>query len=85
MKFMNKWGLALLPAFALATPALALAPPTLSDPQQPGSVIIFPKFVAAQVHVDGNLATTIPQTEIELGAVCPPALMAVATAPSINR
>jgi hypothetical protein len=73
MKFMNKWGLALLPALAVATPALALDPPGLSDSQQPGSVIVFPKFVAAQVHVDGNLATTIPQTEIELGAVCPPA------------
>jgi hypothetical protein len=73
MKFMNKWALLLAPAFVVATPALALAPPTLSDSQQPGSVIIYPKFVAAQVHVDGNAATTVAQTEIELGAVCPPA------------
>jgi hypothetical protein len=72
MKFMNKWGLALLPALAVATPALALNPPQLSDSEQPGSVIIFPKFVANQVHVDGNTGFTVAQTEIELGAVCPP-------------
>jgi len=76
MKFMNKWGLALLPALAVATPALALNPPGLSDSQQPGSVIVFPKFIAGQVHVDGN-TFTVPQTEIELGAVCPPAFINV--------
>ena len=41
----------------------------LNDASEPGSVIIFPKFVANQVHVDGSL---VAQTEIELGAVCPP-------------
>jgi hypothetical protein len=69
MKFMIKWGLALLPALALATPTFAAQ---LSDSEEPGSVIVFPKFVANQVHVDGNL---VAQTEIELGAVCPPAMV----------
>ena len=66
MKFMNRWGLALLPALALATPAFAQQ---LNDSSEPGSVIIFPKFVANQVIVDGS---SVAQTEIELGAVCPP-------------
>ena len=73
MKFMNKWGLALLPALALATPASA----QLADTTQPGSVIIFPKFVnslfaagGTLLNVDGN---SVSQTEIEIGAVCPPA------------
>jgi hypothetical protein len=73
MKFMNKWGLVLLPALALATPASA----QLADTTQPGSVIIFPKFVnslfaagGSLLNVDGN---AVSQTEIEIGAVCPPA------------
>jgi hypothetical protein len=40
----------------------------LSDSQEPGSVIVFPKFIRGTVTVDG-VAT--PQTEIEIGAVCP--------------
>jgi hypothetical protein len=78
MKFMIKWGTLLIPAFALAAPAFALAPPGLSDSQQPGSVIIYPKFVnslfngGSLLTVDGNL---VSQTEIEIGAVCPPAFV----------
>ena len=34
----------------------------------PGSDILFPKWIAGTVVVDG---VTLPQTEIELGAVCP--------------
>jgi len=80
MKFMIKWGLALVPALALATPALALAPAGLSDSQQPGSVIVFPKFIggapgatgsAPRVPVDGIAGLTVSRTEIEIGAVCP--------------
>jgi len=50
---------------------------TLSDSEQPGSVIVYPKVVGgapgvagsvAQVNVDGNLVSF---TEIEIGAVCP--------------
>ena len=40
----------------------------LADSQQPGSVIVFPKFIRGFVPVDG---TAIPQTEFEVGVVCP--------------
>jgi hypothetical protein len=40
----------------------------LADTSQPGSVIVFPKFLTGTVVVDG---VTVPKTEIELGAVCP--------------
>ena len=55
----------------------------LSDAQQPGSVLVFPKFVGGDpgvagsqppVHVDGIVG--IARTEIEIGAVCPPAFVA---------
>ena len=69
MKFVTKWGLALLSGLAVATPALALAPVNQADLAQPGSVIIFPKFInTPAVLVDGS---TMPRTEIEVGAVCP--------------
>jgi hypothetical protein len=69
MKFISKWALVLLPALALATPAFAL-----NDSEEPGSVIVFPKFVnAARVTVDG--APLIARTEIEVGVVCPPTLL----------
>jgi hypothetical protein len=69
MKFMTKWGLALLSGLAVATPALALAPVNQADLAQPGSVIIFPKFInTPAVSVDGG---TMPRTEIEVGVVCP--------------
>jgi hypothetical protein len=69
MKFIRKWGLALVPGLALATPSLALGPPNQADISQPGSVIIFPKFInMPAVTVDGVL---VPRTEIEVGAVCP--------------
>jgi len=68
MRFISKWALALLPALALATPAFAL-----NDSEEPGSVIVFPKFInAAKVHVDG--VANISRTEIEVGIVCPPTL-----------
>src|SRR5438477_11893575 len=69
MRFKMRWALALLPVLALATPAIAQVPPTLADPNEPGSVLVFPKFVNNDaVSVDGAL---LPRTEIELGAVCP--------------
>jgi hypothetical protein len=77
MSFINKWGLALIPALALATPAFANV--LLSDSEQPGSVIVYPKFInslfggGSLLNVDGNL---VSQTEIEIGAVCPPAFVA---------
>jgi hypothetical protein len=68
---MLKGALLLMPMLALATSAFAQARPVgLSDSQEPGSVIIFPKFInMPAVVVDGQL---VPRTEIEIGAVCPP-------------
>ena len=72
MRFGIKYGALLLPALAVATPAFAINPPTLSDSQQPGSVIIFPKFVNAPAVVTDGDNAVLPRTEIEIGAVCPP-------------
>src|SRR5437868_7873291 len=61
--------LLLIPALALAMPAFAqVRDPRLSDSQEPGSVIVFPKFIRGTVAVNGR---STPQTEIEIGAVCP--------------
>jgi hypothetical protein len=68
MNFIKKsvWSaLLLLPALGLAIPAAAQQ---LADPSEPGSVIVFPKWRTGTVVVDG---VTLPQTEIELGVVCP--------------
>jgi hypothetical protein len=74
MKLIAKCALLLMSALYLATPAFALPPAGLSDSGQPGSVIIYPKFInLPAVNVDGNL---VPRTEIEIGAVCPPAFVA---------
>jgi hypothetical protein len=61
----------LMPALALASPALATdggTDPRLANQQTPGSVIVFPKFVKGTVAVDGAPAE---KTEIEVGVVCP--------------
>src|ERR1700730_8383411 len=75
MNFMTKWALALVPGLALAMPAMALAPADQADLMQPGSVIVFPKFMnLSQVHVDATAASVgilVPRTEIEVGVVCP--------------
>jgi hypothetical protein len=69
LKHMIKLALLLIPALALTMPAFALAPGGLSDSEQPGSVIVFPKFVnMPAVTADGN---QVPRTEIEIGAICP--------------
>jgi hypothetical protein len=77
MHWMTKCGrglLLLLPALAFATATLAQdqtpvgRDPTLSDSQEPGSVIVFPKFVRGTQTVDG---VVLPATEIEVGVVCP--------------
>src|SRR6516165_2080564 len=83
MKPIAKWALLLIPVFALAMPASAFPPAGLSDSGQPGSVIVYPKFVnslfggGSLLNVDGNL---VSQTEIEVGAVCPPAFAAAGNA-----
>jgi hypothetical protein len=61
----------LVPALALAAPAFAQAarPTTLSDSQEPGSVIVFPKFIQGTVGLPEG--PTAPITELEIGVVCP--------------
>jgi hypothetical protein len=74
MKFILKCAVLLAPVLALATPAFAYPPNLLADTSQPGSVIVFPKFInMPAVSVDG---IPTPRTEIEIGAVCPPAFVA---------
>ena len=79
MKFITKCALALMPALALATPAFAQLvttdPAGLADPSQPGSVIIWPRFMTGSVTVFPGTpgAFTAAKALIELGAVCPAA------------
>ena len=57
-------------ALGLAPAALAQAPDTAAtESQEPGSVIVFPKFVRGTVTVDDR---TTAQTEITIAARCPP-------------
>jgi hypothetical protein len=61
----------LIITFAVASgpPAWAqLRPATLADSQEPGSVIVFPKFIRGTVAPDG---VSTPRTEFEVGVVCP--------------
>jgi hypothetical protein len=62
--------LLIIPALALAMPAFAqVRPTTLSDSQEPGSVIVFPAFFQGTVTLpEGPVA---PITELEIGVVCP--------------
>ena len=56
-------------ALALAMPSFAQAPEAiLSTSDEPGSVIVFPKFTKGTAVVGG---TTSPRTEIEVDARCP--------------
>jgi len=56
---------AILAVAALQVQAQALDP-RLYDPNEPGSVLVFPKFVR------GTVAAGVPATEIEISAHCPP-------------
>jgi hypothetical protein len=62
--------LLIIPALALAMPAFAqVRPTTLSDSQEPGSVIVFPAFFQGTVTLpEGPVA---PRTELAIGVVCP--------------
>jgi hypothetical protein len=40
----------------------------LNDSEEPGSVIVFPKFVKGSVTING---TAVPKTEIEVSVLCP--------------
>jgi hypothetical protein len=60
----------LVPALALAAPAFAqVRATTLSDSQEPGSVIVFPKFIGGNVPLPEGVFA--PATELEIGVVCP--------------
>jgi hypothetical protein len=60
----------LIPTLALALPALAqVRPTTLSDATEPGSVIVFPKFVQGIVVLpEGG---TTPISVLKISVVCP--------------
>jgi hypothetical protein len=51
-----------------APPAPPVRDPRLSDPQEPGSFIVFPKFIKGTVAVDG---VPTPQSVFEISVVCP--------------
>jgi hypothetical protein len=56
-------------ALAPAMPSFAQAPEAVSSTsEEPGSVLVFPKFSKGTVAVDGVIR---PQTEIEVGVRCP--------------
>jgi hypothetical protein len=61
----------LVPALALAAPAFAqVRDATLSDATEPGSVIVFPKFInTSPVYLPEGVSA--PVTELEIGVVCP--------------
>ena len=73
MKFKTKGArlaVLLAPALALATPALANpAASVLSDATEPGSVIVFPKFINGTVALPEGGTASI--SELEIGVVCP--------------
>jgi hypothetical protein len=61
----------LVPALALAAPAFAqVRNATLSDATEPGSVIVFPKFINGP-GVALPEGAPAPVTELEIGVVCP--------------
>jgi hypothetical protein len=70
----TKWLVFLLALVLVASsvvPGVAQAQvrdPRLSDSEEPGSVIVFPKFVKGSVVIDG---VAVPRTEIELSVLCP--------------
>ena len=64
--------LLLVPSLAIAHPhhhGSGGGDPTLNDSQEPGSVIVFPKFIQGTVSLpEGG---TAPISELEIGVVCP--------------
>src|SRR5687767_6870050 len=64
----GKWvrvSLLLMLALTLAIPAMAqIRNPLLSDSEEPGSVIVFPKFLTGTVAGQ-------PRSEFEIGITCP--------------
>jgi hypothetical protein len=54
-------------ALALAAPAFA----ALSDSEEPGSVIVFPKFIQGSTALPESPGALFPITELKIGIVCP--------------
>jgi len=73
-------------AFVVA-PAIAMAEvdakvvPQLNDPQEPGSVLVFPKFVRGTVNTESGV---VPRTEIEISLRCPKGVMCNDAGTTIN-
>jgi hypothetical protein len=72
--------LSLMLALTLAIPAMAqVRSPLLSDSQEPGSVLVFPKFLAGTTangdgttaNGDGTTADGEPRSSFEIGITCP--------------
>ena len=63
--------LLIMPALAMAMPAVAQTrSPRLSDSQEPGSVIVFPKFNNTPA-VTLPSGSTAPASALKIGVVCP--------------
>jgi len=73
-------------AFVVA-PAIAMAEvdakvvPQLNDPQEPGSVLVFPKFIRGTVNTESGV---VPRTEIEISLRCPKGVMCNDAGTTIN-
>jgi hypothetical protein len=65
--------LLIMPALALAMPAFAQTrSPKLSDSQEPGSVIVFPKFINAPAVITQPPGSgTAPASALKIGVICP--------------
>src|SRR5437660_1724746 len=62
---------ALVLGVAAPSAVWALTAPNVVHPTDPGSVLIFHKFLRGTVSVDG---TTLPQSSFEISVTCPPGL-----------
>src|SRR6516165_10775475 len=60
--------LLLVPCLAVAKPHHSATDPTLSNSQEPGSLMVFPYFKAGTVNVNG---LDLAKTEIHIGVTCP--------------
>ena len=62
----------LAPALVLAAPAFAqVRAPTLSDSQEPGSVIVFPKFIQGTTVLPEGAAAPINRRRLPKGCSLP--------------
>jgi hypothetical protein len=62
--------LIVLVGVASATTKTTVSPAVLNDPNEPGSVLVFPKYEKG-TFLGPDLAVQIPQSEFEISVVCP--------------